>query len=58
MAETNPFAHWSLKSIPLVISVCTRCGHFVAATADDRLLAAVDQAHHCSVGEVASGAAQ
>ena len=47
MQEAGTFAHWSLKTTPLVISVCTKCGHFVAATPDHRLLDAVDRAHHC-----------
>ena len=48
MPEPTSFAHWSLKNAPLVISVCTQCGHFVAATTDNRLLAAVDRAHQCA----------
>ena len=47
METAGSFAHWSLKTVPLTISVCTECGHFVAATADDRLLALADRVHQC-----------
>lgn len=58
MPETNSFAHWSLKTVPLMISVCTRCGHFVAATADNRLLAVVDRAHQCATESAGDNATQ
>jgi hypothetical protein len=57
MPETNSFAHWSLKNVPLTISVCTQCGHFVGATSDGKLLAVVDRAHQCSSGAAGSVAA-
>lgn len=58
MTETTPFAHWSLKTVPLVISVCTQCGHFVAATADNRLLAVMDRTHQCAPQPAAARATQ
>lgn len=47
MQQAGTFAHWSMKTVPLVISVCTNCGHFVAAAARKELLAAADRAHQC-----------
>lgn len=58
MPDTPPFAHWSLKTVPLVISVCMQCGHFIAATADNRLLAVVDRAHQCASEAAAESATQ